>query len=285
MRSYRKNDQLISLDYSSSIPDKEFYEQMGFPRPQVKPIFKSRSELNGDDVWQKRVFRDFNLNKLVKELEGEGYLIFRYDGKEIDMGSKTQMAQTHFELTNESKEELETIDHLIDEELNKNPEYTWSTNTPYYQSMEDLKDGLSNPISIETEIQGVSKLTYNPNGFVGVQQYRPEMIEISEEILEKKAKESNIEAEEQYKNTLRRKLRSELQDETEGAKEIHLAKATVSLNEDDWRIRQYPIDENTIESIIEELESQDFEVQRIQLGASQQPYDRSLLTQDFEIIN
>lgn len=280
--SYQDNNQFVETGYDGSIPDEEFYEQMGYPNSSVTPVMKSSSEVEQDDFFSKPVFRAETVEDLIGRVEGPGALVFRYDGEDLEMGSKFQAVETEFEVTERSRDELEVLEDAVGE--HSSGTYAWTTNTATYLSMEDLKDGLSNPVLVEPDIQGVSGIVYNPNSHVEIREFRPEMIEISEELLEEQAARYDGRSGNAYQRVLEKKLRKELQNHTKGETKIELYGREIPVKEDEWQIRDYPVDHEAINSITKQLESNKLETERILLGPSQQPHDQDFITTDFEKI-
>lgn len=283
MKDWSENDSFIEASYTGDIPDERFYEQMGYPHSNVTPLFKPPNELEESDFYSKEVFESETVEGLISQIEGDGMLVFRYDGEDLSMGSKYKGVETEYSITESSREDLNFIEEVLEDYSGKN-EFKWSTNADSYLSMDELRSGLSFPVGILPDIQGIESIRYNPNKDVELIHFGKDMIEVSDDFIDSQLDEYPGRHREVYRNGIEKQLRKGIDVESQGDQKINFHGKEITVEDPDWRLREYPVDIEAVESILDKLGSKGFETERLRLGPSQQPRDRSFLTTDFERI-
>lgn len=280
MRSYLNNDQFVKIDFDGSIPVEEFYRNKGISYDDVKPVFKHPSKVDREDLFSKDVFINRDMDELIEDIEGPGTLVFSYRGEDLEGEVIFKKGEVVFEVDKQAKDELKFVENTLSK-FSDDQEYIWTTNASSYLSMEDLEDGLSNSIAIDPIIQGVEEICYNPHSHVSLKHYGAKMIEISEDLLNREAENLNAD---EYLKRLEKDLRNKIDTEAEGQQRVKILGREISIEEDNWQLRDYPVNEDAIESIMETFQEHGFETERIKFGRSQQPMETDIFVTDFEEI-
>lgn len=274
-----ENDQWLTLEYSEGIPwdevsvGDEFRPNVGFKRGRDVGIFDSADKLRAEAE---------KPEELIENLEGRVNLLFRFHPpnlREYDISdTRAGKKRTRINVEEWFADELSSIEEILSKE-DVRTSYETCLNTNFYIGWEDLQNGLSAPVNIETDIQGMSAVSYNPSSDIELWHYSDTTVVIEDSFIESLPEHYQISNTEK---NLRGKVISEEYPET--PIEVRIAGEEYELQPRQWRKVDYPVNKEKIAKLADRLDKEGFNVERYQLGGKEQPKDFRVFTTDYERI-
>jgi len=276
---YEDNDQWLELDFDYKVP----WDEVDTSDKLEPFIGLKRGRGVGKHEYPEKLDIDVNeLSQLIDELEGRINILFKLMPKVDDSHeiNKNRRAKERTSMTpkNEFKKELETIDKALSDE-GVETGYSCCLNTHFYLGFEKLRNGLSMPVTVKNDIQGVENITYNPFGELDITHFNNETVIIEDSFMSMLP--------ENYQNSaIEKKIREAVIEEEYPSKPITMRfdGEKYELTPEDWEERHFPVNEEKTSKIAEILEKEDFQVNRYRLNKAEQPKDFRLIVTEYEEI-